>query len=82
MSQANDTATKIVSAMVNTFVPALESEIDDKGNVQLLSTEELIQQMAPMIQVDKNELSRILFDAGFRFVYYAETWRWMLRRKE
>ena len=29
-----------------------------------------------------NELSCILFDAGARFVYEAETWRWMLKRKE
>ena len=28
-----------------------------------------------------NELSCILFDAGARFVYEAETWRWMLKRK-
>lgn len=78
----NNTATRIVEAMVNTFAPAQENEIDEMGTVMLLSTEELIAQMAPMMQVDKNELSRILFDAGFRFVYEAETWRWMLKRKE
>ena len=78
----NNTATKIVEAMVATFAPAQENEIDEMGTVTLLSTEELIAQMAPMMQVDKNELSRILFDAGFRFVYYAETWKWMLKRRK
>ena len=80
--EGKTTATRIIEAMVATFAPATEHDIDEMGTVMLLSTDELIAQMDPMMQVDKNELSRILFDAGFKFVYEAETWKWMLKRKE
>ncbi len=81
MNETNDTKARMLQEMITTFIPATKKEMLNH-DVILLTTEELIAQMAPMIQVDKNELSRTLFDAGFRFVYGAETWRWMLRRKE
>ena len=62
-----------------TFAPAQENEIDEMGTVMLLSTEELIAQMAPMMQVDKDELSRMLYEAGFRLTYDGDTWKWALK---
>lgn len=70
---------RIIAEMIRSFEPA--SEIDVPSTM-LLTTDEIIAQMAPIVQVDKNELSRALFDAGFRFIYNAETWRWMLKLKE
>lgn len=77
MSETKDTKARMLHEMITTFIPAKEEERQN-NDVILLTTEELMERMAPMMPVDKGELSRALFDAGFRFVYEGSTWKWML----
>ena len=77
MSKPN-TNERMLQEMITTFIPATEKEIND-NDTTLLTTDELAQRMAPLMHVDKGELSRALFDAGFRFIYDGDTWKWMLK---
>lgn len=78
MSKNNeDTSKRMMQEMITTFIPAKENEIESP-DVILLTTEELAARMASVMPVDKGELSRALFDAGFRFIYEGDTWKWML----
>ena len=74
---SENTAKRMMQEMITTFIPAKENETGNP-DVLLLTTEELAARMAPVMPVDKGELSRALFDAGFRFIYEGDTWKWML----
>lgn len=78
MSKEIDTTQRILNDMITAFVPATKEELNDPDTV-LLTTEELMAQMEPIMHVDKDALSRTLHEAGFRFIYEAGTWKWMLR---
>lgn len=78
MSKEIDTAQRILNDMITSFIPAKEEELDDPDTL-LLTTEELMQRMEPIMHVDKDALSRTLHEAGFRFIYEGETWKWMLK---
>ena len=45
----------------------------------MLTTEELMARMQPVMDVNKDELSRMLYEAGFRLTYYGDTWKWALK---
>lgn len=82
MSKNNEnTNTRMMQEMINTFTPAAEKD-RNMPNYLTLSTNELAERMAPMMQVNKEELSRALFDAGFRFIYEGDTWKWMLKYRD
>lgn len=74
---SENTAKRMMQEMITTFIPAKEDEIEST-DVVLLTTEEIAARMAPVMQVDKTELAKELFDAGFRFIYEGDTWKWML----
>lgn len=82
MSKNEDTSKRMMQEMItNTFTPANERD-RNMPNTIMLSTSELADRMAPMMQVNKEELSKVLYDAGFRFIYEADTWKWMLKYKD
>ena len=78
MSKEIDTAQRILNDMITSFIPAKEEELDDPDTL-LLTTEELMQRMEPIMHADKDALSRTLHEVGFRFIYEGETWKWMLK---
>ena len=82
MSKNNeDTSKRIMQDMINTFSPATERE-RHLPNTIMLTTDELAERMIPMMQVNKEELSKELFNAGFRFIYEGDTWKWMLKYRD
>ena len=64
--------------MITTFIPATKEELNDADTL-LLTTEELIARMQPVMDVNKDELSRMLYEAGFRLTYDGSTWKWALK---
>ena len=64
--------------MITTFIPATKEELNDADTL-LLTTEELIARMQPVMDVNKEELSRMLYEAGFRLTYDGNTWKWALK---
>ena len=78
MSKNIDTTQRILNDMITAFIPAMKDELNEPDTV-LPTTEELMAQMDPIMHVDKDALSRTLHEAGFRFIYEGNTWKWMLK---
>lgn len=74
----DSTTKRMLSDMLTTFIPALDKEKDDPDTI-LLTTDELMARMQPVMSVNKDELSRMLYETGFRLTYYGDTWKWALK---
>jgi|GEM_PF-6434308 len=74
----DSTTKRMLSDMLTTFIPALDKEKDDPDTI-LLTTDELMARMQPVMSVNKDELSRMLFELGFRLKYEGDTWKWALK---
>lgn len=74
----NKTTERMLGDMITSFIPATKEELNDADTL-LLTTEELIARMQPVMDVNKEELARMLYEAGFRLTYYGDTWKWALK---
>lgn len=74
----NKTTERILGDMITSFIPATKEELNDADTL-LLTTEELIARMQPVMDVNKEELVRMLYETGFRLTYYGDTWKWALK---
>lgn len=76
--EKDKTTERMLSDMITTFIPATKEEMNDADTL-LLTTDELMARMQPVMSVNKDELSQMLFKLGFRLKYEGDTWKWALK---